>query len=96
MAKAAESIKRGLEQAVEHAQRTAPPVDPGTRGLSIDTCDQGHQAIAFAGSCPLCRRKARGPHQGTPPLDEGHMIYAADLERMLRAHYAAGGAGARS
>lgn len=97
MAKAvADSIRRGLEQAVEHAQRTAPPRDPGTRGLTIDTCDQGHQAIAFAGTCPLCRRKGRKPHEGIAPLDEGHMIYAPDLERMLRKHYAGGEAVARS
>lgn len=69
----------------------AAPADPGTRGLAVGTCDIGHQAIAFAGTCPLCRRQQGHSAENA----QGHMIYAADLERILRAHYAAGGAGAR-
>lgn len=89
MAKSADSIRRGLEQAVEHAQRNGPArrADPGTRGLTVETCDQGHQAIAFAGTCPLCRVKARADVHGSRPLAEGVGIYAADLERLLRARY---------
>ncbi len=68
-----------------------PPPDPGTRGLTVVTCDMGHQAIAFVGTCPLCRPR----HGWSAECAQGHMIYAADLDRSLRAHYAPGGAGAR-
>jgi hypothetical protein len=77
-------------------ENKAVHADPATRGLKVETCDMGHQAIAFAGACPLCRRRSSRDGFAAPPLSEGHMLYAADLERMLRAHYAAGGAGARS
>jgi len=69
------------------ASAVGTPGVPCSRGLAIDTCDLGHQAIAFAGSCPLCRLKAnRGG--GAPPLAEGAAIYASDLRRMLAAEFA--------
>jgi len=94
----AASIKRGLEQAVAHAQDPnetiahnspsgATTLAPPRRGLEIDVCDQGHQAIAFAGSCPLCRLQPRYA-AGARPLEEGNGIYASDLERLLAAKYA--------
>lgn len=65
--------------------------DPGTRAAQVETCDKGHQAIAFTGTCPLCRIR----HGWSAECAQGHMIYAADLERLLRTHYANGGDGAR-
>ena len=51
---------------------------------TIDLCDNRHQAIAFIGTCPICRR----PYSGSGPLAEGAMTFRPDLDRALREHYA--------
>lgn len=62
---------------------------------AVDFCDDGHQAVAFTGTCPLCRELHGGSYlQRTtgnprPPMAEG-TIYANDLRGALRKHFAEG------
>lgn len=51
----------------------------------VDFCDAGHQAIAFTGGCPMCRRFAR-----FLPLPAFiGTFYVADLRHALRRFFAA-------
>ena len=51
---------------------------PGSRGARVEFCDLQHQAIAFVGTCPLCRRRS-----SSAPVAEGEGIYASDLRRIV-------------
>lgn len=53
--------------------------------MRIDFCDINHPAIAFAGSCPLCAKKASQP--GVPrPLTE-NLWHAVTLKGLLREYF---------
>lgn len=56
----------------------------GRKTVPVELCDFNHQAIAFVGSCPLCRLRARPDDMR--PLREG-TYYRQDLDRALRTHY---------
>lgn len=60
--------------------------------MTVGLCDLGHQAIAFLGTCPLCRRKPSNRdllnrNHAPSELVEGVDVYKADLDEALRAHY---------
>lgn len=53
--------------------------------MTVEICALNHQAIAFLGTCPLCRKVERA--EGAIPIVEGRHTYAPDLDRALREHY---------
>lgn len=66
----------------------AVEVRPSAIASPVDFCDDRHQAVAFVGTCPLCRERwARSHASGDrPPLSEG-TFYVADLRRALAGLY---------
>ena len=52
-------------------------------------CDDGHQAIAFLGTCPMCRELHIYPLKHVsnpiPPPDQGAFTFVADLKRAIAA-----------
>lgn len=53
--------------------------------LSVQFCDRNHQAVAFLGTCPICRLVTRAGQ--IKPLVEGKLTYQGELDRALQAHY---------
>lgn len=65
--------------------RTSDGSRSGSGGGRVEVCDTGHQAVAFLGSCPICRLVTREGQ--IKPLVEGKLTYRGELEAALQAHY---------
>jgi hypothetical protein len=59
--------------------------------MRIDLCDNGHRAVAFLGTCPICYSLAlRRPDIPLPPAQEGHTEpFVRQLDAALAVAYGA-------